>query len=150
MVTVHKLRGNSHADVAQLVEHHLAKVRVAGSNPVVRSQRAAAAGLMVEWPRGEAAACKAAYTGSNPVSTSLTTEGLNEGPQGRLAQGLARFLDTEEVTGSIPVSPTTSRSWRTAGEDLPPNRHLSTARATNSYGRRLIIRGPSLIRGVGG
>ena len=29
----------SHADVAQLVEHHLAKVRVAGSNPVVRSTR---------------------------------------------------------------------------------------------------------------
>ena len=28
---------DQHADVAQLVEHHLAKVRVAGSNPVVRS-----------------------------------------------------------------------------------------------------------------
>jgi hypothetical protein len=27
------------ADVAQLVEHHLAKVRVAGSNPVVRSRK---------------------------------------------------------------------------------------------------------------
>ena len=27
-----------HADVAQLVAHHLAKVRVAGSNPVVRSE----------------------------------------------------------------------------------------------------------------
>jgi hypothetical protein len=27
------------ADVAQLVEHHLAKVRVAGSSPVVRSER---------------------------------------------------------------------------------------------------------------
>ena len=26
-----------HADVAQLVEHHLAKVRVAGSSPVIRS-----------------------------------------------------------------------------------------------------------------
>ena len=26
------------ADVAQLVAHHLAKVRVAGSNPVVRSE----------------------------------------------------------------------------------------------------------------
>ena len=26
------------ADMAQLVEHHLAKVRVAGSNPVVRSR----------------------------------------------------------------------------------------------------------------
>src|SRR5262249_3050911 len=30
--------GGVHADVAQLVEHHLAKVRVAGSNPVVRSE----------------------------------------------------------------------------------------------------------------
>src|SRR5919112_3300348 len=29
---------HSNADVAQLVEHHLAKVRVAGSNPVVRSE----------------------------------------------------------------------------------------------------------------
>jgi hypothetical protein len=27
------------ADVAQLVEHHLAKVGVAGSNPVVRSKK---------------------------------------------------------------------------------------------------------------
>jgi hypothetical protein len=26
--------------------------------------------LRVEWPRGEATACKAVYTGSNPVSTS--------------------------------------------------------------------------------
>ena len=62
----------------------------------------------------------------------------------------SRFLDTEEVTGSIPVSPTTSRSWRTAGEDLSPDRHLPTVRATNSYGRRLIIRGPPPIRDVGG
>ena len=29
---------DAHADVAQLVEHHLAKVGVAGSNPVVRSR----------------------------------------------------------------------------------------------------------------
>ena len=28
-----------HADVAQLVEHNLAKVGVAGSNPVVRSNK---------------------------------------------------------------------------------------------------------------
>ena len=60
------------ADVAQLVEHHLAKVRVAGSSPVIRSQ----SGIhtiplgVVGWPRGEAAACKAVYTGSNPVPTS--------------------------------------------------------------------------------
>ena len=62
----------SNADVAQLVEHHLAKVRVAGSSPVIRSQ----SGIhsiplgVVGWPRGEAAACKAVYTGSNPVPTS--------------------------------------------------------------------------------
>ena len=31
--------GPQRADVAQLVEHHLAKVGVAGSNPVVRSDR---------------------------------------------------------------------------------------------------------------
>src|SRR5262249_6045871 len=31
-------RWGGQADVAQLVEHHLAKVRVAGSNPVVRSE----------------------------------------------------------------------------------------------------------------
>ena len=31
--------GTLHADVAQLVEHNLAKVGVAGSNPVVRSTR---------------------------------------------------------------------------------------------------------------
>jgi hypothetical protein len=59
------------ADVAQLVAHHLAKVRVAGSNPVVRSR--VASGIKppaVEWPSGEATACKAVHTGSIPVSTS--------------------------------------------------------------------------------
>lgn len=78
---LHRVRPGKHADVAQLVEHHLAKVRVAGSNPVVRSERlephpmamnlrGEAALHMVEWPRGEAADCKSVYTGSNPVSTS--------------------------------------------------------------------------------
>ncbi len=61
-----------HADVAQLVEHHLAKVRVASSNLVVRSKWGIfpTPRSLVEWPRGEATACKAVYTGSNPVSTS--------------------------------------------------------------------------------
>ncbi len=57
------------ADVAQLVAHHLAKVRVAGSNPVIRS-RGWTRPFMVEWPSGEATACKAVHTGSIPVSTS--------------------------------------------------------------------------------
>ena len=43
-------RTQVHADVAQLVEHHLAKVRVAGSNPVVRSRGSFA--LAAEWPSG--------------------------------------------------------------------------------------------------
>src|SRR5699024_561320 len=60
------------ADVAQLVEHHLAKVRVAGSNPVVRS-------IPPPRPRTPRA----------------------------IGAAVARFPDTEEVTGSIPVSPTT-------------------------------------------
>ncbi len=85
--------------MAQLVEHHLAKVRVAGSNPVVRSELRRGHQLRrppaVEWPRGEATACKAVYTGSNPVSTSRAISSVGE-----------RYLDTVEVTGSIPVSPT--------------------------------------------
>ena len=56
--------------------------------------------VMVEWPRGEATACKAVYTGSNPVSTSH-----KHAVDWR--SWLARFLDMEEVTGSSPVSTTT-------------------------------------------
>ena len=70
---------DNNADVAQLVEHHLAKVDVASSNLVVRSQDTVKAKIprnlayTVGWPRGEAAACKAVYTGSNPVPTSVKT-----------------------------------------------------------------------------
>ena len=59
------------ADVAQLVERNLAKVEVASSSLVVRSEKMVAASV-VEWPRGEATDCKSVYTGSNPVSTSMT------------------------------------------------------------------------------
>ena len=37
---------SAYADVAQLVEHNLAKVGVAGSNPVVRSKRLASQPLL--------------------------------------------------------------------------------------------------------
>ena len=74
-IVYRRLSRDAHADVAQLVEHHLAKVRVAGSNPVVRSEKVSVSqeivSLPVEWPRGEATDCKSVYTGSNPVSTSL-------------------------------------------------------------------------------
>ena len=89
-----------HADVAQLVAHHLAKVRVAGSNPVVRSRRrlgrrvgpARESGGLAEWLRqGPAKPC--------------TRVRFPHPPRAIGAVG-ARFLDTEEVTGSNPVSPT--------------------------------------------
>ena len=82
-----------------MVEHHLAKVRVAGSSPVIRSTPALV-GSTVGWPRGEAAACKAVHTGSNPVPTSHAAWAIGA--------AVARFPDTEEVTGSIPVSPTST------------------------------------------
>jgi hypothetical protein len=66
------------ADVAQLVERNLAKVEVAGSNPVVRSEEVSRLDSVVEWPRGEATACKAVYTGSNPVSISTTRADLGD------------------------------------------------------------------------
>ena len=64
-------RAGCQADVAQLVERNLAKVEVASSSLVVRSEKMVAASV-VEWPRGEATNCKSVYTGSNPVSTSMT------------------------------------------------------------------------------
>jgi hypothetical protein len=89
------------ADVAQLVAHHLAKVRVAGSNPVIRSRCKSHQPPAVEWPSGEATACKAVHTGSIPVSTSKLDPGA-------ISSAGERFPDTEEVTGSIPVSRTSS------------------------------------------
>ena len=46
-----------YADVAQVVEHHLAKVRVAGSSPVIRSMKPVVLSsvlplLLVGWPSG--------------------------------------------------------------------------------------------------
>jgi hypothetical protein len=68
-----------------VVAHHLAKVRVASSNLVIRSVklRGGASQTVVVWPRGEAAACKAVYTGSNPVATSVE---IRDRKIGRLAQ----------------------------------------------------------------
>ena len=56
-----------HADVAQLVERNLAKVEVASSSLVIRSERVVGLPIPVEWPRGEATDCKSVYEGSNPV-----------------------------------------------------------------------------------
>ena len=67
--------------MAQLVEHNLAKVGVAGSSPVVRSIECAGADFnrpfayTAKWPSGKAEACKAFTPGSNPgfASRALQT-----------------------------------------------------------------------------
>ena len=113
-----------------MVEHHLAKVRVAGSSPVIRSGAGqfdldSAIASAVAWPRGEAAACKAVYTGSNPVATST----------GAIGAAVARFPDTEEVTGSIPVSrthhPGLGRGFSFTGRLQQNRNRLATSMATN-------------------
>ena len=88
-----------HADVAQLVEHHLAKVRVAGSSPVIRSEERGAAGArhLQRWVGREA---------RHRPAKPFTPVRIRYPPRAIGAAG-ARFPDTEEVTGSIPVSPTT-------------------------------------------
>ena len=55
------------------------------------------------------------YTGSNPVSTSLRRlfAVVREDPAWAAGAAVARFPDTEEVTGSIPVSPTSRVSLET-------------------------------------
>ena len=57
----------------------------------------------MEWPSGEATVCKTVHTGSIPVSTSTLTR---FGVSSAISSVGERFPDTEEVTGSIPVSRT--------------------------------------------
>ena len=120
-----------HADVAQLVAHHLAKVRVAGSNPVVRSEGARVPhrtsvsapnmfGGVAEWLRqGPAKPCTRVRFPPPPRAISSVGE---------------RFLDTEEVTGSIPVSPTTIRPGQVLKQGNRPGRWTSSGRARSGEG----------------
>src|SRR4028119_2160756 len=97
------------AEVAQLVEHHLAMVRVAGSNPVFRS----GPWRPRLWRHGRVVRRRTA----NP----LTPVRFRVPPFGKRRQARAistggeRFLDAEEVSGSNPLSPTLKTS-RFAGK----------------------------------
>ena len=86
------------ADVAQLVAHHLAKVRVAGSNPVIRSkvwhQPQRWSGRVVR-QRPAKPCTRVRFPSPPPSSTPSAISSAGE-----------RFPDTEEVAGSIPVPPT--------------------------------------------
>ena len=102
------------ADVAQLVAHHLAKVRVAGSNPVVRSERLShvgpcSGGVAERRGNGLQSRVHGFKSRLHLVRTAQAAQRTAARQHARAigAVWLARFLDTEEVTGSSPVSPTT-------------------------------------------
>ena len=84
-------QGKARADVAQLVEHHLAKVRVASSNLVVRSET-----YSTRWSGREARQRTA-----NPCTRVRIPS-----PPRAVGAVVARFLDTEEVASSNLASPT--------------------------------------------
>src|SRR4051812_26808885 len=92
------------ADVAQLVERNLAKVEVASSSLVVRSERVSSpsSGGLAE-RRGNGLQIRV------HGFKSRTHLDSNTRPRA-IGAAVARFLDTEEVTGSNPVSPT-SMKW---------------------------------------
>jgi hypothetical protein len=138
-----------------VVAHHLAKVRVASSNLVIRSVGPAGPGgphglpSLVGWPRGEATACKAVYAGSNPVPTSNGSDASARA----IGAVVARFPDTEEVTGSNPVSPTTGTPGSAGGFLLPSGdtpviltgrRGEATVRPTSAFRHRRDRRSPGL------
>ena len=90
--------------MAQLVEHNLAKVGVAGSSPVVRS--IACIGPVFEsalfistakWPSGKAEACKAFTPGSNPGFASRSPKGPSE----RRAPFRLRVPDSGGAGGAV-------------------------------------------------
>ena len=77
----------AHADVAQLVERHLAKVKVAGSRPVVRSEGPFAPSRSAAWPSGPGEGLQ------NPLPRFDSGRRLDKIPRsGRLAQGESASL----------------------------------------------------------
>src|ERR1700682_694782 len=87
------------SDVAQLVPHHLAKVRVAGSNPVIRSK--------VQWHQPQRWSGRVVR--QRPAKPCTRVRFPSPPPMicpGAISSAGERFPDTEEVTGSIPVSRT--------------------------------------------
>ena len=97
----------SQADVAQLVERNLAKVEVASSSLVVRSERVSRP--IQRWVGREARQrtanpCTRVQIPYPPRQHHTLTRAIGA--------AVARFPDTEEVTGSNPVSPTSN----TAGQ----------------------------------
>src|SRR5690606_16522714 len=98
----HRTPAGSRAGVAQLVARHLAKVKVAGSSPVARSERPP----RLPRPRPRWGGREARQRPAKPC----TRVQIPSPPPRAVGAAGARFLDAEEVTGSIPVPPTSSEA----------------------------------------
>jgi hypothetical protein len=126
------IQGN--ADVAQLVAHNLAKVGVASSSLVIRSSAGVLFrrdhgtwGQSTRW-RGRAARHRPAKPFTRvriPSPPRLKTE---YACTGAIGAAVARFPDTEEVTGSIPVSRTTRSPPPRRGASCCPVGERASAR----------------------
>ena len=113
--------GTRKCGCSAVVAHHLAKVRVASSNLVIRSsaeslfERFTARGVN---PHGGVAERLGTGLQSRlhgfESRRHLTTQ-LKSPILGAISAAVARFPDTEEVTGSIPVSRTTETPRRSGG-----------------------------------
>ncbi len=115
-----------YADVAQLVEHHLAKVRVAGSNPAIRSATKKRAvpvlvllfrisvavffGDVAEWLGRGLQNLVQRFKSARRLRSESALTALQSLTYRALGSGGERFLDTEEVSGSNPLVPTEKRS----------------------------------------
>jgi hypothetical protein len=100
--------GTLQADVAQLVERNLAKVEVASSSLVVRSEKGRRS---PPWWSGREARQRTANPSTrvqipSPPRLLEGTHVWDFETSRAIGAVVARFLDTEEVTGSNPVSPT--------------------------------------------
>src|SRR3954453_12393054 len=91
----------SQADVAKWVGRNLAKVEVASSSLVVRSERSRSLRGGLAERRGNGLQIR------QHGFESRTHLNYIAATPGAIGAAVARFLDTEEVTGSNPVSPTT-------------------------------------------
>ena len=109
---------NPQADMAQLVEHNLAKVGVAGSSPVVRSiafPDRLGGPFSAKWPSGKAEACKAFTPGSNPGFASRPPKGPSE----RRAPFRSRAPDTNRAAGAAAHGTRGDTGSRRPGEGHP-------------------------------
>ena len=93
--------GKCTADVAQLVEHHLAKVRVASSNLVVRSEKS----LSNPFGEGQTSIRWSGREARQRTANPCTRVQIPSPPRA-VGAVVARFLDTEEVASSNLASPT--------------------------------------------